>query len=46
MKSEAISVKKTIVFFRKRKKPHETFHILKMKTPFEKVPRFENENTF
>ena len=36
----------TIVFFWKRKNLHETFHILKMNTPFEKEPHFENENTF
>ena len=46
----------TIVFFGKRKKPHETFHIFKMKTHFEKKnilkmkahskPHLENENMF
>ena len=34
----------TIVFF--GKKTHETFHILKMKTHFEKEPHFENESSF
>ena len=35
----------TIVFFGKmKKKPHKTFHILKMKAHFEKEPHFENEN--
>jgi hypothetical protein len=29
----------------KGKKNHETFHILKMKTHFEKEPHFGNENT-
>jgi hypothetical protein len=33
------------MFFGKRKKPHETFHILKMKAPFEKKSHFENENS-
>ena len=37
----------TFVFFGKKgTKTHETFHILKLKTPFEKQPHFENENTF
>ena len=36
----------TIEIFGKRKKTHQTFHILKMKTPFEKEPHFGNENTF
>ena len=31
------------MFFGKKEK---TFHILKMKTPFEKESHFENENTF
>ena len=35
-----------LCFLEKGKKPHETFHILKMKTPLEKEPHFENENTF
>ena len=35
-----------IVFSEKGKKTHETFHILKMKTLFEKEQHFENENTF
>ena len=44
------------VFRKKEKNTHETFHILKMKTHFEKEPRFkmeahsethvENENMF
>ena len=34
------------VFRKKEKKTHETFHILKMKTPFEKEPHFENESSF
>ena len=33
-------------FGKKEKKPHETFHILKMKTHFEKEPYFENESSF
>ena len=37
----------TIVLFGKRKKTtHETFHILKMKTHFEKELHFENESSF
>ena len=32
-----------LYFFRKRKKNLETFHILKMKTHFEKEQHFENE---
>ena len=36
----------TIVFFAKGKNTHETFHILKMKTLFEKEPHFGNENSF
>ena len=31
---------------KKEKNTHETFHILKMKTHFEKEPYFENESTF
>ena len=31
------------VFRKKKKNTHETFHILKMKTHFEKEPHFENE---
>ena len=37
----------TVVFFgKKKRKPCETSHILKMKTPFEKEQHLENENTF
>ena len=33
-------------FFEKGKKPHKIFHILKMKTHFEKELHFENESSF
>ena len=32
------------MFFGKRKKKHKTSHILKLKTPLEKEPHFENGN--
>ena len=31
---------------KKKSKTNEAFHILKMKTPFEKEPHFENESSF
>ena len=37
----------TIVFFgKKNKNTHKTFHILKMKTQWEKDPHFENGSSF
>ena len=34
------------VFRKKEKKTHETFHILKMKTPFEKEPHLKMKTPF
>ena len=34
-----------LCFRKKEKKTYETFHILKMKTFFEKEPHFENESS-
>ena len=44
--SDCIDFCLQLCFSEKGKNTHETFHILKMKTHFEKEPHFENGSSF